>query len=130
MWAHYCDKHKGVCMKFDILADPDFFMIPFLVEYKKDYPIYNYFRYREGMAKFLLESKSIDWEYEQEIRVMKQGPDHYKFKKESLVEIIFGVRTTENDRNTIVAALAENSYINIKFSLCSISDSKFELELS
>jgi hypothetical protein len=127
MWAHYCDKHKGICMKFDILADPDFFMIPFQVLYKNEYPNFNYIRNRDGLAKFLVETKSKDWEYEQEIRVMKHGPDFYDFKKEALVEIIFGIRTKDDDRKKIVDALADNSYCNIDFKSCLISDSKFEI---
>jgi hypothetical protein len=129
MWAHYCNKHTGLCLKFDILADPDFFMLPFLVLYKDEYPKFNYIRNRDGLAKFLVETKSEDWEYEQEIRVMKQGDGFYSFKKEALVEIIFGIRTPIYDRERIADALKNNSYENVDIKSSKISDSKFEIEI-
>lgn len=130
MWAHYSDKHKGVCLKFDILADTDFFMTPFPVLYKEEYPKYNYIRNRDGLAKFLLETKSIDWEYEKEIRVMKRGPDFYAFNKKSLVEVIIGARTTDSERSSIIQLIKENDYEYVTLRICNISKTKFELEIN
>ena len=130
MWAHYADKHKGVCMKFDILSDTDFFMTPFPVIYKKDYPIYNYFRNRDGLGKFLLETKSKDWKYEREIRVMKEGSSLYEFKKNSLVEIIFGARSLAADRREIIHLAKARSFSSIDYKICIISNSKFKLDIT
>lgn len=129
MWTHYSDKYMGLCMKFDILADPDLFMVPFHVLYKNEYPKFNYIRNRDGLAKFLVETKSKDWEYEQEIRVMKQGPGFYSFRKEALVEIIFGLRTIEEKRKEIIDALANTSCSNVDIKSCLISDSRFEIKI-
>ncbi|NOQ26437.1 MAG: DUF2971 domain-containing protein [Bacteroidales bacterium] len=129
MWAHYADKHKGVCLKFDILGDTDFFMTPFPVIYKKEYSRYNYIRNKDGLGKFLLETKSIDWEYEQEIRVMKLGAGLYDFKNNSLVEIIFGSRTLKEEREQIVKMTKENLFKITKFKHCMISDKEFAIEI-
>lgn len=130
MWTHYSDSHQGVCLKFDILADTDFFMTPIHVLYEREYPKFNYIRNREGLGKFLLEIKSIDWEYEKEIRIMKQGANLYEFKKDSLIEIIFGVRTTIDDRKKIIQKVNSNSFNKVNFKKCNISNTKFELEIS
>ena len=130
MWAHYADHHKGACLKFDILEDTDFFITPLHIVYEKDYPKYNYITNREGIGKFLLETKSKDWEYEQEVRIMKEGSGFYKFKKDSLIEITFGVRTTNEERDRIISLKKENAFEKINFSICNQSKSKFELDIN
>jgi len=129
MWAHYADKHRGVCLKFNILADAEFFMTPFPVRYKKKYPKYNYIRNREGVAKFLLETKSIDWEYENEIRVMKRGAGLYNFKKESICEIIFGANTPESDKETIKEMVGKLKFEGVDFKSAEISKKKFKIRI-
>ena len=130
MWAHYADNHKGVCLKFDILADTDFFMTPFPITYKVDYPKYNYINNRDGLGKFLLETKSKDWDYEEEIRVMKRGSGLYEFKKDSLIEITFGVRTIEREKDEIIKIAQDNDFKYNSFKICNISESKFELGIN
>ena len=127
MWAHYSDKHKGVCLKFDILGDPDFFMIPFLVNYTKDYPLINFIREFKSLAKLFLETKSIDWAYENEVRILKKGADYYPFNKKSLVEIIFGARSQQDDREKIIKSAQIGEFVDISFNISKISDTKFEL---
>ena len=43
MWSHYTDSHRGLCLKFDLLADPGAFSLPFKVEYHDEYPRWNHF---------------------------------------------------------------------------------------
>jgi len=129
MWAHYADKHKGVCLKFDILADAEFFMTPFPVIYKKEYPIYNYIRNRDGLGKFLLETKSVDWKYENEIRVMKKGAGLYNFNKDSLCEVIFGANTPARDKETIEKMVGSLVYDKVRIKSARISKKKFRLKI-
>jgi len=128
MWAHYSDKHRGVCLKFDLLADPDCFMTPFIVNYSDKYPTYNYIRNQEGLAKFLLETKSIGWKYENEIRVMKKGSGFYPFRKDSLVEIMFGAKTLQSDKVDIRNVILRLGYIKTNFVTAKLNETDFKLD--
>ena len=130
MWAHYADKHKGVVIKFDILQDADLFMTPFPVDYKSDYPIFNYFKEKESIGKFLLENKSNDWKYEEEIRVMKQGSGLYEINKCAIVEIIFGCKTPDNDRKRIVRLANSKKWGNVEFVSAEMSLTNFKLDFN
>lgn len=129
MWSHYADKHRGTCLKFNILADAEFFMTPFPVKYERKYPKYNYIRNREGTAKFLLETKSIDWEYENEIRVMKQGANLYSFKKAALCGIIFGANTPDADKEAIKELVDKLNFDAVIFKSSQISRKKYKVKL-
>ena len=129
MWSHYSDKHKGVCLKFDLLADVEFFIDSLVVEYHHECPKYNYIKNREGLGQFLFRTKSIDWTYENEIRVVKRGHGFYKFNKDSLVEIIFGAKTPNSERNEIIKLINELKYDNIVFKSSKISELEFKLEI-
>lgn len=115
MWAHYADKHRGVVFKFDVLQDADFFMTPFHVDYSAKYPIYNYIRDRERIAKLLLETKSFVWQYEDEVRVMKRGAGLYPIRKTALVGIIFGCQVPEEEKNEIAKIANENDWKDVKY---------------
>jgi len=99
MWSHYSDSHKGVCLKFDILKDPAFFIVPVAVNYKKEYGPIKYIGNEEGFLKNLIITKSkINWGYEEEIRILKPTKSGlFEFKKESLIEITFGYNTEETE---------------------------------
>ena len=42
MWSHYTDSHKGICLKFEILKDAEYFQLPLAVKYSNEYPYYNH----------------------------------------------------------------------------------------
>lgn len=95
MWAHYADSHKGVCLKFDILEDLDTFLVPVPVDYNEQYINFNMLN---SDLLSVLRRKSPEWKYEDEYRIIKT--DHqglWEIKPESLVEIIFGCRTSEEN---------------------------------
>lgn len=96
MWSHYSDSHKGVCLKFDALKDPDFFVFPLPVHYQSEYPNYNHLGERQDILKSLILTKSDHWKYEEEQRVLKtEKVGLHQFKKPALVEIIFGCKCPE-----------------------------------
>lgn len=136
MWSHYADKHKGICLKFDIRKDPVFFNIPFEVNYQNDYPDINYLEIiknnGKGIAQNLLATKSIDWLYEEEIRIIKDSPyyknhrGNIKFLKESLIEVIFGYKVKE--QINIVKSLFNKFGYKCHFSQVRIKKKEFGLE--
>lgn len=65
LWAHYGDKHKGICMEFDI---PDKFLLK--VEYKQELAIVEG-NDRDWRNKFAQATKTKyeHWSYEEEYRI-------------------------------------------------------------
>ena len=113
MWAHYGDSHKGVCMKFDILKDLDSFLSPVHVDYNSQYINFNCLN---DKLITVLSRKSPDWQYEDEYRIIKT--DHqglWEIKQECLVEIIFGCRTSEEDKESIMSLASSSGFKNILY---------------
>jgi hypothetical protein len=135
MWAHYADKHNGIVLKFDIFRDTDFFMIPFPICYKSEYPQFNYIRdcylaEKGAIGKFLLETKFLDWQYEEEIRIMKRGADDYPINKKAIVEIIFGCRMSDENKSKLIKIAVDNNWDNLKFICASKKTWMFGLDFS
>ncbi|KGO93263.1 DUF2971 domain-containing protein [Flavobacterium subsaxonicum] len=98
LWSHYSNAHKGVCLRFDALKDPDFFVFPLPVNYQSEYPNYNHLGDRQDILKSLILTKSNHWKYEEEQRILKTNDvGLHQFKKPALVEITFGCRCTEEE---------------------------------
>lgn len=102
-WSHYSDYHKGICLTFDILEHPDFFMLPVIVSYRQVMQHYNHFIHSQKIVEYLIQPKFHDWSYESEIRVVKTE-EHikangnkrgFKFNDTALKEVIFGTNTPD-----------------------------------
>ncbi len=129
MWSHYSESHKGICLKFDILKDPDFFVYPLPVKYRDDYPDYNHLGNRQTLVNDIVLSKSNDWSYEQEIRVLKNNKNGLiQFNKNALVEIIFGCKTPKEEIDKIISLSREKGF-NIKFKQAIKKDREFALKI-
>lgn len=114
MWSHYADEHHGICIGYSIPHD-------FPVEV---HPV-SYGGSRvinasdiEGMItgdsakqkivdKSLLFSKSIDWNYEDEWRMI--GPRGLAYSSLKLDDITFGMRCPESVRFAIIKCLEKRS---------------------
>ncbi len=129
MWAHYGDSHRGLCLKFDITADPTAFVFPFKVRYKDSYPILNHIRAAEGVSvREIITTKSKDWEYENEVRVMKfQDTGLHSFKKQALVGVTFGCKASDTFIQEIKTLASDNKFENIEFNKAYASQSKFSV---
>lgn len=107
MWSHYSDHHKGVCLIFDLDFEEPFLdfdskrVTQGFVNYENYEPI-NYMSSKiNGIVRLFL-TKSKDWEYEREFRIMifdKSGL--FKFKKGFLKGAILGLRSTDADCDNI-----------------------------
>jgi hypothetical protein len=73
MWSHYAENHQGICIGFD--TDRDFFGLAGQVAYREEMPFSDLLtRTGEGAERILeaaLLTKSTDWSYEREWRVLK-----------------------------------------------------------
>jgi hypothetical protein len=109
MWAHYADKHRGVCFEFDILNVDVCSAIK--VEYRETYPA---FRLDDHSDISPLYTKSADWKYEDEYRLIAEEEsdaltagtmrtrDHfYQLPSGTLKSVIVGASVSEADRRAL-----------------------------
>lgn len=132
MWSHYGENHTGTCLKFEIMKDIPFFNTPYKVHYTKDYPSYNYNDEMQNVIFYQLSNKAIDWKYEEEVRVIKLDELEtlfYSFKKESLVEIIFGCCSPKEYINEIISLCKENGYDHVAFKQAVMKEDEYVLEI-
>jgi hypothetical protein len=67
MWAHYADHHRGVCLEFNVRTRD--ICSATQVNYSVDYPRYSL---SDGNDLSPFYSKSADWAYEEEYRLVAQ----------------------------------------------------------
>lgn len=136
MWTHYANEHKGICLGFFFphkwICDPEQLMIGgSIVHYHENNPfislIHNCYKdnYENGspppwedvwpqMMINGLVTKTEDWAIEQEYRVIRKEPGLVPFSPESLKEVIFGLHTSEEDRQSIEDILAMPQYAHVQ----------------
>ena len=68
MWSHYANNHQGICLEFDT-ANPLFDQAQ-RVDYSLEYPLWLPHQEMEKTARALLLTKSANWEYEHEFRIV------------------------------------------------------------
>ena len=98
LWSHYADKHRGMCLAFDV---DDRALIP--VNYVKDRSALKMPLTKES-ADELLFTKYLDWKYEEELRNWFQFDNredgHYFYPFDGFVqltEVIAGPLCTETE---------------------------------
>lgn len=106
MWSHYGDNHKGVCLVFELPSNSPFISIPSITRGPVNYDKYeklNYLKSKvEGVSHLFL-TKSRDWKYEEEYRFIAQKKaGYYKFKKQFLKGIIFGLNVSDEQIEKIM----------------------------
>jgi hypothetical protein len=102
MWAHYADRHKGLCFEFDGSANCKFFGEAQPVEYRDYRPMPLDESAEKQMARVIL-TKSPHWDYEQEFRIFRPGRARAKieFPAALLTGVIFGCGMPENVRRSV-----------------------------
>ncbi len=70
MWSHYADNHRGICLEFG--TDIRLFGSAFEVMYRSEYPKWAPNLVAERGVEILL-TKSDDWKYEREFRIIGLG---------------------------------------------------------
>jgi len=88
MWAHYADKHRGLCLEFDGSENCNFFGEALAVEYENFTPVP---LGEDSMAimKRIILTKSKHWSYEREYRIFR--PKLTGRKLDYPVELLTGV---------------------------------------
>jgi hypothetical protein len=152
MWAHYADKHQGICVGFDTTYWPFNLALP--VQYSETYPVIDRAveSDRQSLEKSLL-TKGSCWRYEAEWRLLmrtlnsgdrarcagrtsdvaewtlrQRGPGLYEIPILSISEIVFGLRVEDSQKQRLVSQLASTAG-HVKFFEARRSASEFKLEL-
>lgn len=128
MWAHYGNDHKGVVLKFKMDKDLSFFSPLFKVDYCADFPKYNYFKNNKGLDHIQVKTKSIDWAYEEEMRIIKEKEGLYQFNKIALFSIYFGLRTPQDEIDNIIKLATENGFEHLIYKKATIKEGHYSLE--
>lgn len=124
MWSHYANKHTGVCVEYDFShlekEDITAFLLP--VIYTKKRPLLPIKKLTSLIGKdgdkasvsdglyiirYLLEailSKSLDWKYEEEWRMigMKSLTANHLLELPIITKIIIGVNTSDKNKEAIL----------------------------
>jgi hypothetical protein len=102
MWAHYADKHKGLCFEFDGSENCIFFGEAQAVKYKDFTNVLLGEDSRKTMERIIL-TKSKHWSYEREYRIFRPRTAGQKldYPVALLTGIIFGCMMGESERQLV-----------------------------
>ncbi len=133
MWSHYANCHKGFCIGFN--SSKLFNLISgslgkvFYDEKMPTVPLFDKLEI-EGITK-LLNTKSLDWAYEEEYRIIKSlaANSTFTFSDDSIVEeVILGLNMSNENKKEIIDILKTN-FPNTKIYEASRDLEKFKLNI-
>ena len=129
MWAHYADKHKGLCLEFDGSSNCIFLGEAQPVEYEEYTPIPLHENSDRRLTRAIL-TKSKHWSNENEYRIFKPGAAGHKlnYPVELLTGIIFGCMMPEKERAS-VKQWAENGGCRVAFFETRLKMAEFGLDI-
>jgi hypothetical protein len=120
MWGHYTDCHRGFCIRFDFREESQLSKMLFPVTYQANLPdLTKPPRDAEGIARINCLTKSSEWSYEREWRMIGHVPEATAHTAElfipyiakSITGIIFGLRTPQPHKLLIRTVLARHPHI-------------------
>lgn len=116
MWSHYANKHKGVCVKFELdIMRHDYVIYP--VNYISEINEIDGMTNTPYIFYYLVTTKSSRWAYEKEVRaITKTGNSIISFPKESIKEIIFGCNVKESEIEKAIKYIRKLKYKSLIFS--------------
>ena len=135
MWSHYAKYHTGICLSFDTSKNQDFFHTIWHVKYSEMLPHFDFFANNPEDIKEIIRTKFEDWSYENEARIVKTEQNIkdnnylrvFTFKNEALSGIIFGTKTSEENKDEIKEWCAKSGK-NVKFSQMQLKQGTYGLE--
>ena len=144
MWAHYACVHTGVCVGFDTMALVNHFEgienhnLQFMIGnviYQEQYPDLNADAWTsEDTAAFVL-TKSIEWGYEREYRILFAKEPSADFQRahavpsKAITEVVIGCRTPPAARREVLRAVEMSAPKAVVFEATQATD-RFALSIS
>ncbi|MHC4139792.1 MAG: DUF2971 domain-containing protein [Planctomycetota bacterium] len=132
MWSHYAEQHKGFCIEFIRESDNNLgnFEMAKPINYTEDYTKVKFLDSTGNVSKSIASdsfyTKSRDWHYEKEWRLFYTEGDGEKPIPSAISSIIFGLKMTEQNENTIRKILSGQG-INYKKAVK--ADNQFKVDI-
>jgi len=143
MWSHYANKHKGLVLEFkEKLLDKSIYemndsinmTVMDQISYSNEFPTIkissSLLNVSEEIRKVVF-TKSKDWKYEQEIRIISPRNGEHLFDRNCLNAVYFGHKFSDENKKEIAFLL--NNYFpnqNIKVNEMKINDRTYSLRLN
>lgn len=147
MWSHYADGLRGYCVEFDANKLVDGInhnlseQVGFCVMNYSDLVRFDFAKLlcstidwkAQNMTNSvdhfgsLLKTKSNEWAYEKEIRLIVHDTNEVKFNPEAISSITFGTKMPQNKLNTLLSILHGNKKISCPIYKAFIDPTTFEL---
>jgi hypothetical protein len=118
MWSHYADQHRGILLEFripvigpmsDVILSRDR-LLPLPVNYQKDRPsIMMASKLETDFVNKIVLSKSLDWSYEEEERVIDHGrvPGIYPYRRDDILSsVVAGMRIEDKHHQELLGIIA------------------------
>jgi len=121
MWSHYSANHKGICIGFNLeklylsireISHPERLLIK--VQYTKDFEAIEYYEQPKKAIINWLRTKSICWDYEQEIRFVlydlifdKLGLHVKNISASCIASVYMGNKISKENENLVRGILAK-----------------------
>jgi hypothetical protein len=86
-------------------------------------------RFRNELIIRTLTSKYSPWAYEKEYRAVRNEPGSIPFPPNALVEVVFGLKAFQEDRNQVFKALGGEDFKHVRFREAHTVPNSFELQL-
>ena len=113
-WSHYADSHRGFCVGFHTMnleafieeQGPSLDLGP--VDYTKEYPVINAYKTSDDdKTKKIVWTKSKDWEYEQEYRIIwLNGANQLLRVPDGIIRrVILGCQVDPADKSDMISTL-------------------------
>ena len=138
MWSHYADRHRGICLGFDVHEDNcfDVFYSDSMIEFQEKFkrPVNSFTL--EDLQK-ILSLKYIEWKQEDECRIFSPiansiSQDGFSFEQFGkiiqLKEIIFGVQNN-SDQASLEKFISQYYEDDIKISRAVLDSKKFQVNI-
>lgn len=134
MWAHYADRNRGVCIKFDLdaLGFPGCYKE---MQYSDRRQVFDFANLKIDEDIWFF-AKSTDWQEEQEIRYVVYPPKkreakliqrNFRYPKEAIKELIFGSEwTLDQWREEMHKCVEQGLNIDLAYMEQMMDISKFE----
>jgi Protein of unknown function (DUF2971) len=109
LWANYANNHSGVCLQFNIENDSEFFKVlnPIYYHENLNQLEFNPIIENNELLKIFFR-KHQSWEYEKEIRVLKDLKGKYNYNKKALRNVILGYNAEPDYIKRVYYAVKDN----------------------
>ena len=115
MWSHFANNHNGLVLEFEVAETIDTFLGISKIIYSEKYPTLKFMNQKDNDHYNLVTTKSKDWEYEKEWRIIKPyGAKKYlAFKPSALRSLTFGCKADETVRKLVSELLEKRAELGL-----------------